>query len=185
MELMVVVSASKFLLRQHELGRISADSVSKATTMWKSKNRPQVIDFQFDQATQRDIIQDNLLTLRFEGEYETNLVLLKSTLHQWKSLAKDMSVRTFCSPDSMIRQNLFDTSRVIEMLGAPQVMVLAWQELFGRTMGTMQMAAKRRMERKMQLGTPKEVPLPPPSPLSAFHQSLGRRDTLWEDPSEN
>ena len=193
-ELMIVVSANKFILKQHELGLIAPESVKKVTDMWRSKNRPQVIDFQFDQVTQRDLILYNRQRLRFPGEYDVNPVLLTSTLHQWKALAKDMSVRTLCSPDSMIWQNLVDTTRVLKMLGAPPVTSAACKELFTRTMNATGRARQAMMEREAGLSTAEEsrapsysteTRLPSYSPIAAFHRTIDAAEILWEHPAEN
>ena len=68
-ELMVTVTANRFLLIQHEHGRMSPESLTKVLEFWKSKGRPQVIEFHFDQATQRDLIVSNLKTFRFFGRH--------------------------------------------------------------------------------------------------------------------
>lgn len=129
MELMICVSANQFLMEQYREGHMSAESFTKITNFWVSKNRPQVIQFQFDQATQRDLILYNMRTFHFHGECAVNSVVLNATLYNWKTMAKEMSVRTFCYPDSMIRKHMHDTHKILEMLGAPLVTFLAFQEL--------------------------------------------------------
>ncbi|KLJ05340.1 hypothetical protein EMPG_11187 [Blastomyces silverae] len=145
-ELMICVTANKFLLDQHKEGRISVDSVTKVTNFWASKNRPQVVQFQFDQLTQRDLVIYNLRTFKFHGECAQNVVALNATLRNWKAIAKEMSVRTFCTPDSVIRKHMHDTHKILEMLGAPLVTFLAFQELQVNTLSLM----KREQEKKMQ-----------------------------------
>jgi hypothetical protein len=118
-ELMICVTANTFLIRQFQEGRLSADSLEKAAEQWRSKGRPQVIEFQFDQATQRDLIQVNLKTVRFEGDYANNRVAINSMLYNWKVLSKEMAVRTFCAPDSVVRKHLHDIHQILDLLGAP------------------------------------------------------------------
>ncbi|OJJ51126.1 hypothetical protein ASPZODRAFT_127138 [Penicilliopsis zonata CBS 506.65] len=137
MEVMICVSANKFLVQQYKEGRLSTDSINKLTKAWGSKNRPQVLEFQFDQATQRDLILANIRTLRFNGETSTNPVLLNSNLHNWKAIVKEMSVRTFCSPDSAIRKHMHDIHKILEMLGAPFATFMAFRDLQMRTLATM------------------------------------------------
>lgn len=129
MELMICATANKFLLIEKEGGRMSLDSVERIMYFWASKNRPQVIEFRFDQATQRDLVECNVKTFRFYGPSAENPVAMHSMLLAWRNLAKEMSVRTFCSPDSMIKKNMHDCYRVLEMLGAPVVTFLAFQEI--------------------------------------------------------
>jgi hypothetical protein len=134
MEVMICVSANKFLLEEYNGGRISKDSIKKINNYWGSKNRPDVVEFQFDQATQRQLILSNIRTLHFNGESSTNPVLLNSNLQNWKAVVKEMSVRTFCAPDSVIRKHMHDIQKLLDMLGAPIGTFLAFEELQMRTL---------------------------------------------------
>ncbi|KAJ0427129.1 hypothetical protein BJY00DRAFT_320568 [Aspergillus carlsbadensis] len=134
MEVMICVSANKFLLEEYNGGRISNDSIKKIKNYWGSKNRPDVVEFQFDQATQRQLILFNIRTLHFNGESSTNPVLLNSNLQNWKAVVKEMSVRTFCAPDSVIRKHMHDIQKLLDMLGAPIGTFLAFEELQMRTL---------------------------------------------------
>lgn len=59
-------------------------------------------------------------------------------------MAKEMSVRTFCTPDSVIRKQLHDCYKILEMLGAPVVTFLAFQEIQVRALATMREQQGRR-----------------------------------------
>ena len=148
MEVMICVSANKFLLDQYNEGRLSEESIRKVTNYWGSKNRPQVIEFQFDQATQRRLIMSNIRTLRFTGECSTNPILLKSNLNNWKAVSKEMSVRTFCAPDSAIRKHMHDIHKLLDMLDAPLVTYITFEELQMRTLSLM----KAHLEKLCQTG---------------------------------
>ncbi|GAQ06230.1 hypothetical protein ALT_3551 [Aspergillus lentulus] len=141
MEVMICVTANTFLVRQYEAGRISEESIKKVINFWGSKNRPQVVEFQFDQATQRRLILSNIRTLRFDGESSTNPILLHSNLHNWKAVVKEMSVRTFCAPDSAIRKHMHDIHKLLDMLGAHDATLLAFEEL---QMSTLALMRQRR-----------------------------------------
>ncbi|KAL5332396.1 hypothetical protein BJX70DRAFT_393019 [Aspergillus crustosus] len=134
MEVMICVSANRFLVEQFNRGRLSRDSIRKVNSFWDSKNRPEVVEFQFDQATQRQLILSNIRTLHFNGESSTNPVLLHSNLQNWKAVVKEMSVRTFCAPDSVIRKHMHDIQKLLDMLGAPIATFLAFEELQMRTL---------------------------------------------------
>lgn len=156
MELMVCVTANRYLVRERDAHRISAESVAKVGSYWSSKNRPQVIEFQYDQATQRDLIYYNLTTLKFHGESAESPLVLNATMYSWKTMAKEMSVRTFCAPDSQVRKHMHDTHKILEMLGAPLVTFLAFQELQLKTLtkiteGVKRMEEKRREERRKEI----------------------------------
>lgn len=119
LELMICNTANEFLLHQYYDNRVSQESIKKINSFWGSKNRPRVTEFHFDQTTQRELILANLRTLQFRGECSANPVLLHSNLQNWKAIAKEMSVRTFCLPDSAIRKHLHDMQKLLEMLDAP------------------------------------------------------------------
>ncbi|EER38507.1 conserved hypothetical protein [Histoplasma capsulatum H143] len=171
-ELMICVTANKFLLDQHKEGRISVESVTKVTNFWASKNRPQVVQFQFDQLTQRDLVIYNLRTFKFHGECAQNVVALNATLRNWKAIAKEMSVRTFCTPDSVIRKHMHDTHKILEMLGAPIVTFLAFQELQVNTLSLMKQEQEKRMQAMGRHGVTREYH--PPSLSQRDNEDKGR-----------
>ncbi|KAL8982775.1 MAG: hypothetical protein Q9205_002808, partial [Flavoplaca limonia] len=136
-ELMICATANKYLITQQEEGRMSYESIKKITDLWSQKNRPQVIEFMFDQLTQRDLILYNLNTFRFYGPNAENLVSMHGMMQAWKTLAKEMSVRTFCCGDSTIRKQMQDIYKILEMLGAPMVTFLAFQQIQIKTLKKM------------------------------------------------
>lgn len=137
LEVMICLSANDFLVQQHGEDRLSAESIKKINSFWGSKNRPQVVEFHFDQATQRRLINDNLRTLQFNGECSTNPIRLVTNMNNWKAFAKDMSVRTFCVPDSAIRKHLHDIHEILDMLDAPRETFLDFEELQVRILSLM------------------------------------------------
>ncbi|KAJ5811700.1 hypothetical protein N7474_008001 [Penicillium riverlandense] len=140
LEYMICATANAFLLEQYYDSRISKESIKRIQSFWGSKNRPQVTEFHFDQTTQREFILYNIRTLRFYGECAVNPVLLHSNLRNWKAIATEMSVRTFCLPDSAIRKHLHDIQKLLEMLNAPvptlqafhQIQLFAHEEIIQR-----------------------------------------------------
>ena len=63
-------------------------------------------------------------------------------------MAKEMSVRTFCAPDSQVRKHMHDAHKILEMLGAPLVTFLAFQELQLKTLAKFNEAAKQMEEKR-------------------------------------
>ena len=119
LEVMICSSANGFLLQQYYDGRISQHSIDKVNSFWGSKNRPQVTEFHFDQETQRSLIMDNRRTVVLRGDCATSPTQFHSNMQNWKSVAQEMSVRTFCLPDSVIRKHLYDIHSILDMLNAP------------------------------------------------------------------
>ncbi|KAI4238254.1 MAG: hypothetical protein L6R40_005794 [Gallowayella cf. fulva] len=145
-ELMICATANKYLVTQHEEGRMSYESIKKVTDLWAQKNRPQVIEFMFDQLTQRDLILYNLKTFRFYGPNAENLVSMHGMMQAWKTLAREMSIRTFCTGDSMIRKQIQDIYKILEMLGAPMVTFMAFQQIQINILKTMREKQRLRDE---------------------------------------
>ncbi|MCJ1225073.1 hypothetical protein MMC12_001722 [Toensbergia leucococca] len=145
-ELMICATANQYLMTQNRESRMTVESLLKITQWWASKNRPQVIEFQFDQLTQRDLVLANLKTFRFYGPHAENPVSMNAMMLSWKSLAKEMSVRTFCTPDSVVRKHMHDCYKILEMLGAPLVTFLAFQEIQVRALGVMREVQRKRDE---------------------------------------
>lgn len=146
MELMICATANQYLnVQQHE-GRMTVESLAKVTQWWASKNRPQVIEFMFDQATQRDLVLYNLKTFRFYGPNAENILSMNTMMQSWKALAREMAVRTFCTPDSVIKRHMHDCYKILEMLGAPLVTFLAFQEIQVKALAIMKEEQQKRDE---------------------------------------
>lgn len=154
LEVMICVTANDFLVQQYGMGRVSEESIRKVKSFWGSKNRPQVVEFQFDQATQRRLILSNIRTLQFNGESSTNPILLHSNLRNWKAIVQEMSVRTFCAPDSAIRKHMHDTHKLLGMLGAPTASLIAFQELQMKTLALMKKHLEERYSDEKGKGRP-------------------------------
>ena len=163
---MICVTANKYLMCEYKAGRMSAESVARVRAQWTNKNRPQVIEFQYDQATQRDLILYNLSTFRFHGECAESPLVLNATMYGWRTMAKEMSVRTFCAPDSVIRKHMHDAHKILEMLGAPLVTFLAFQDLQLKTLAKINEEQKKKVERRKVSGAGKETVVCGPQPKS-------------------
>jgi hypothetical protein len=128
-ELMLVHTANTFLMNQFSQGRLSVDTIKKTVDAWKNKGRAMVIEFMYDQATQRELIAANQQNLRFYGGSYGNDVRINSMLYNWKQVASIMSIRTFCYADTIIMKLLFDVEQMLELLGAGENLMLRLQQI--------------------------------------------------------
>jgi hypothetical protein len=128
-ELMLVHTANNFLMSQFSQGRVAVDSIKKTVDAWKGKGRPLVIEFMYDQATQRELVLANQHNFRFHGETAGNEIRVTSMLYNWKQVANLMSFRTFCSADTIIMKLLFDIEQILGLLGAGGPVMLRFQEI--------------------------------------------------------
>ncbi|KAL4782090.1 hypothetical protein BJX76DRAFT_359259 [Aspergillus varians] len=141
--------ANSFLVEQYNAGRISRKSIKKVNKFWGSRNRAAVVEFQFDQLTQCQLISENIETMKFNKQGPIYKITKQSYLRNWEVAAKEMSIRTFCYPDSVIRKHMFDIQRVLVMLGIPQDNLDGFEELQEQTLRFMK---KRRANSHLSEG---------------------------------
>ncbi len=114
-------------------------------------------------------------------------------------MAKEMSVRTFCTPDSVIRKHMHDAHKVLELLGAGLSTFLFLQELQVEALKDIAEAQKKRVEREKKQrdagkdsgsggGSAKMRKFTPPTPTTSFvsapMSAFMDEETLFEDPYE-
>ncbi|RKF56873.1 hypothetical protein GcM3_192018 [Golovinomyces cichoracearum] len=134
-ELMTAYTANSFLMSNFSQGRMSIDSIKRTVDSWRSKGRPVVIEFMYDQVTQHDLIALNHDNLRFHGRHAKDNPRINTMLHNWKQVARIMAVRTFCCADSIILKMLFDIEQVLEFLGASDPIIFRLQQIRDSTLG--------------------------------------------------
>lgn len=116
-------------MNEYRNSRMSVDSLKKVTDFWKSKGRPQVVEFHYDQSTQRDLIVANQKTFCFYGPNAGDPLKVHAMLYAWKTNAREMAVRTFCYPDSMIRKHIRDAFVILDFLGGHPFQYIAAHEV--------------------------------------------------------
>ena len=180
---MICTTANAYLKAQQNGGRMSVESLIKILKHWRGKGRPQVLEFHFDQITQRDLILANMKTFRFYGPNAENPISLLVMMQAWESMAKDMSIRTFCTPDFIIKKHMCDCYKILELLGAPLPTFLALQDIQVKTLKIMREEQRKRDEREaLKLGVERRFD---PPPLVSTHSSLEGSDRLGSFEEEN
>ena len=140
LELMLAHTANTFLMSQFSHGRMTMDSIKKTVDTWKAIGRPTVLEFMYDQATQRDLIAANQQNLRFYGEKASDGVRINATLYSWRQVASFMTLRTFCDADTVILKLLFDIEQVLNLLGAREPLLLRLHQIRASAIETMRVA---------------------------------------------
>ncbi|KAI6248735.1 hypothetical protein HI914_02709 [Erysiphe necator] len=128
-ELMIVHTANSFLMNNFSRGRMSIDSIKKIVDVWKNKGHPGILEFMYDQATQRDLVALNQHNCCFHGKQAKNNLRITSMLDNWKQIASLMAIRTFCNADIIVFRILFDTELILESLGANSTILLRLQQI--------------------------------------------------------
>ncbi len=132
LELLLNIETNRFIMNQLQYGRVSVESVRRTVQIWQNKGRPQVTNFRYDCATQRDLVLQNIDAMHFVGVNALSKMKLHSVLASWKVLAKEMSIRTFCQPDSVVKKHVHDAEKVLELIDADTDSMLAFQEMRAR-----------------------------------------------------
>ncbi|RDW85725.1 hypothetical protein BP5796_04050 [Coleophoma crateriformis] len=144
LELMMVHTANMFLMNEFSQARIGIDTIRKTIDSWKSKGRPMVTEFMYDQITQRNLVGMNQNSLRFHGPEAGNEIRINSMLYNWKQVANQMAIRTFCDTDPIILKLLFDIENILELLGAGEPFMLRLQQISTGVKGTIHAARQNK-----------------------------------------
>lgn len=154
LELLLTVETNRFILNEFQYGRVSTESVKRIVEAWKNKGRPQVIGFRYDLATQRDLIVLNIETVHFTGVNAFSRTKLLSVLAAWKALAKEISIRTFCQPDSAVRKHLYDAEKILELIDAAPDSMMAFQEMRAKVVSDIYREERQEREGGSRSGSP-------------------------------
>ncbi|CAG7948123.1 unnamed protein product [Penicillium nalgiovense] len=115
MENMITHAANEFLMKEYYDGRLTDRSLEKVKKRWGKKHMPGVPEFRFDQTTQHKIIKANRKHLQF-GQISSSTLDVDTILADWRRNCKNMSIRTFVSPDSVIKKQIHDILNLLELL---------------------------------------------------------------------
>lgn len=127
---MLLYTGNRFLMNAFSEGLLDFDTVKKAAETWKSKGRPMVTQFNYDQETQRKLIVVNQDRLRFNSPvHNLDRTRILTLLQAWKKNINIMSVRTLCNPDAVLRLLLKDSALVLEVLGADEKILIRLQNV--------------------------------------------------------
>ncbi|KAJ8610955.1 hypothetical protein MRB53_038259 [Persea americana] len=141
LELLLVIEGNRFLTREYLAGRLNATCVQLIDHAWRQNARPSVTDFRYDIATQQALAVQSMNTLQFGGAYQLGSKM-RSSIAAWEVLATELSIRTFCMPDIVIKRHLQDAEQVLELLDAPADSMRAFQEMKGRTLSDLYCAQR-------------------------------------------
>ena len=159
LELLLQTVANTYLLEQKEAGLMGPSSVGKITKSWFNKNRPQVLEFRFDLATQLELVKLNSSSFTFHGTFANDALHQAAFFNSWKGVVRELGIRSFCNPDAAIKKMLHDSYKVLEMLGAKTPCFLLLQHMQVKVLRKIEeeVVLKPRKERKAKQGVTKRV----------------------------
>jgi hypothetical protein len=118
-ENMITHAANEFLMKEYYDGRLTPRSLNKMKKRWEKKHMPGVPEFRFDQTTQYKLIKANRKHLQF-GQLSSSTLDVDTVLEDWRKNCKNMSIRTFVAPDSVIKKQIHDILNLLELLKADE-----------------------------------------------------------------
>ncbi|UNI16218.1 hypothetical protein JDV02_002678 [Purpureocillium takamizusanense] len=105
-----------YITNELERGHLVADNLKKIADFWVSQGRPKVIGFRYDLETQLELVHLHINDFNFYGRRQSNPVEIAGLLHCMKVNARQIRVRTFCQPDSVIAKQLVDSQSLFNMI---------------------------------------------------------------------
>ncbi|TVY41338.1 hypothetical protein LSUB1_G001806 [Lachnellula subtilissima] len=147
LELSLVHTANNFLMSQFRQGRMAVESIKKVSDAWRSKGRYRVIEFMYDQGTQRELVVANQHNLRFHGERAGDEIRINAMLYNWKQVSNLMAIRTFCNADTVILKLIFDIEQILELLGATEPILLRLQHIRAQASQSMRVAHRKENDK--------------------------------------
>ena len=115
-EFAIQSAANDFLLDQFAKNQINIPNLEKLKKSWAHKGYPTVNEFRFDIKTQHTLVYTNKSNCWFPGY--RNSADTQVVLADWKSLSRQMSIRTYCNPDGAMKMHSWWAKNILRLLGA-------------------------------------------------------------------
>ncbi|ODA77485.1 hypothetical protein RJ55_07114 [Drechmeria coniospora] len=118
-----------FITAELERGHLVADNLKSISDWWLSQGRPKVIGFRYDLETQLELVCLHVHDFNFYGRHQSNPVEIAGLLDAMKADARQIRVRTFCQPDSVIAKQLVDSQSLFNMINVSHCRQLGLSEI--------------------------------------------------------
>jgi len=118
-----------YITDELERGHLVADNLKKIADFWVSQGRPKVVGFRYDLETQLELVNLHINDFNFYGRRQSNPVEIAGLLHCMKVNARQMRVRTFCQPDSVVAKQLVDSQSLFNMINVSRARQVGLAEI--------------------------------------------------------
>ncbi|KJZ78870.1 hypothetical protein HIM_01643 [Hirsutella minnesotensis 3608] len=118
-----------FMTAELDKGHLVPDNLKKVSDAWANQGRPKVVGFRFDLETQLQLVALHVNDFNFYGRRQGSHIEITGLLDAMKTNARQMRVRTFCQPDSVIAKQLVDSQSLFNMINAADVPQIAMAEI--------------------------------------------------------
>ncbi|PHH65397.1 hypothetical protein CDD81_2501 [Ophiocordyceps australis] len=129
LEFHLTTALNDYMAAEFDRGHLVPDNLKRISDWWTSHGRPRVIGFRFDLETQLELVSLHVNDFNFYGRRQSNPVEICGLLDAMKTNARQMRVRTFCQPDSVIAKQLVDAQSLFNLINVSNVQQVALAEI--------------------------------------------------------
>ncbi|RDA89950.1 hypothetical protein CP533_0195 [Ophiocordyceps camponoti-saundersi (nom. inval.)] len=128
LEFHLTAALNDYIATELDKGHLVPGTLKQISDFWASRGRSKVVGFRYDLETQLQLICLHAHEFDFFGWRQKNLTEIGCLLGAMKTHARQMRVRTFCQPDSVIAKQLVDTQSLFNLINATGIQQLALSE---------------------------------------------------------
>ncbi|KAL7928706.1 hypothetical protein V8C35DRAFT_226250 [Trichoderma chlorosporum] len=129
LEFHLTTALNVYVSDELDRGHLSADNLKRVSDEWHQKGYHKVIGFRYDLETQLELVSLHINDFSFYGRRQGNITEIAVLLREMKMNARNMSVRTFCQPDSTIAKHLVDSQSLFNLINASASQQIALAEI--------------------------------------------------------
>ncbi|KAL6852236.1 hypothetical protein J3F83DRAFT_563971 [Trichoderma novae-zelandiae] len=110
-------------------GHLSPDNLKRISDEWHQKGHHKVIGFRYDLETQLELVSLHINDFGFYGRRQGNTTEIALLLYEMKMNARNMRIRTFCQPDTIVAKHLVDSQSLFNLINASASQQIALAEI--------------------------------------------------------
>ncbi|KAK2071484.1 hypothetical protein P8C59_005906 [Phyllachora maydis] len=130
LEFTLTTALDAFLTREFNAGRVDAGVLGKTAKKWEGLGRPKVLGFRYDLATQLKVVRQHADAFVFHGRPASTAAVC-GQLDMMATDAKQMRLRTFCNPDTVLAKQLLDAAGLCRTVDASAELLEKMEEMIG------------------------------------------------------
>ncbi|PFH55524.1 hypothetical protein XA68_18117 [Ophiocordyceps unilateralis] len=128
LEYHLTTALNDYIAAELDKGHLVPDNLKQVSDSWASRGRPKVVAFRYDLETQLQLVSLHVRDFDFYGRRQSSPAEVGDLLSAMETHARQMRVRTFCQPDSVIAKQLVDAQSLLNLINVSDVQQLALSE---------------------------------------------------------
>ncbi|KAF4509552.1 hypothetical protein G6O67_003716 [Ophiocordyceps sinensis] len=129
LEFHLTAALNDFITAELDKGHLVPDNLKKVSDWWANQGRPKVVGFRYDLETQLQLVALHVNDFNFYGRRQSSPVEIGGLLDAMKTNARQIRIRTFCQPDSVIAKQLVDAQSLFNMINVSNLQQVALAEV--------------------------------------------------------